>query len=259
MAAISLVPESFKIPRKFFEINTMAVLDILEEIRTYSPNTRFLQASSSEQLGENTQDIQNNDSKMLPNSPYACSKLASYHLVRTFRKAFGLFACNTMCFNHEGDRRGPDFVTRKISMSIAKIKNGEQDFVSLGNLESMRDWGDAKDYTDGMIKIMEADEADDFTLATGETHTIREFVEESFKQIGETITWKGKGVDEIGYNQDDKIRVKIKESLYRPTEVMHLCGDYSKIKEKLGWSPKTAFKELVKNMVENDINLLRKT
>jgi len=257
MAAISLVPESFKIPETFLKTNTIAVLNMLEEIRTYSPKTRFLQASSSEQIGTNREVPQNTDSKMLPNSPYAISKLASYHLVRSYRQAFGLFATNSMCWNHEGPRRGPDFVTRKITMAVAKIKNREQNFVSLGNLNAIRDWGNAEDYTKAMIMMLEADKSDDYAIATGESHSIREFVEEAFKQIGEKITWRGKGLLEVGYNQEGKIRIKIDKRFYRPVEVPQLCGDYSKIKKELGWEPTTRFKQLVEKMVESDIKLLQ--
>jgi GDPmannose 4,6-dehydratase len=257
MAAISLVPESFKIPEQFFEINTIAVLKILEEIRTYSPKTKFYQASTSEQIGTNRSMPQNTESKMLPNSPYAIAKLASYHLVRSYREAYGLFCVNGMLWNHEGPRRGPDFVTRKITMGIAKIKKGTLDFVELGNLNAIRDWGNAEDYVEAMIMMMHHDKPDDYAVATGESHSIREFVEEAFKQIGETITWKGNDAFELGVNQDGKIRVKINERFYRPVEVPQLCGDASSTREKLGWKPKTKFKELVKIMVDADINLLK--
>ena len=257
MAAISLVPESFKIPEQFFEINTIAVLKILEEIRTYSPKTKFYQASTSEQIGTNRSMPQNTESKMLPNSPYAIAKLASYHLVRSYREAYGLFCVNGMLWNHEGPRRGPDFVTRKITMGIAKIKKGTLDFVELGNLNAIRDWGNAEDYVEAMIMMMHHDKPDDYGVATGESHSIREFVEEAFKQIGETITWKGNDAFELGVNQDGKIRVKINERFYRPVEVPQLCGDASKIKGILGWTPRVTFRELVKNMVDADINLLK--
>lgn len=253
MGAISLVPESFKIPHRIFDVNTMGVINILEMIKHFSPSTKFYQASTSEMIGNNTEIPQNTESRMLPNSPYAISKLASYHLVRYYRQAYEIFACNGMLWNHEGPRRGKTFVTRKISMAIAGIKKGTQNFVSLGNLDASRDWGYADEFVDGMIKIMEADKPDDYAINTGETHTIREFVEEAFKCAGIDITWKGEGLTETGIDQNGKIRVNINEKYYRPVEVPLLHGDHSKITKELGWEPKTKFKELVRMMVESDL------
>ena len=254
MAAISLVPESFKIPQKVFEINTIAVINILEIIRSYSPHTRFYQASTSEQIGKNTEPLQNTESKMIPNSPYAIAKLASYHMVRLYREAYGLFACNGMLWNHEGPRRGPTFVTRKITIGVANIFRGWQDVIELGNLDSGRDWGHADDYTDAMIMMMEAEEADDYAVATGETHTVREFVDAAFEAVDMDITWEGEGFNEVAKDKEGKVVVKINPNFYRPAEVPNLNGDPSKIKEKLGWEPKIKFKELVKEMMKGDLN-----
>lgn len=253
MAAISLVPESFKIPRRILDVNTYAVVNFLETIREYLPKTRFYQASTSEQIGDNTFGNQNTDSKMSPNSPYAVAKLASYHFVRLYRNAFGLFACNGMLWNHEGPRRGLNFVTRKISRAVARIHHGLDEKVTLGNLDANRDWGLADDFCNAMIAIMEADEPDDFAVNTGETHTIREFVENAFLNIGLSITWEGEGMDEVGKDQNGIVRVSINERYYRPVEVPYLHGDHSKIKEKLGWTPTTKFEELVKLMVNHDL------
>ena len=258
LAAISLVPESFKIPQRIFEVNTMAVLHMLETIRTYSPDTRFYQASTSEQIGANTQERQNTDSKMLPNSPYAIAKLASFHLVRMYREAYNLFSCNGMLWNHEGEKRGPTFVTRKVSMAVANISKGKQEKVVLGNLDTGRDWGYADDYVEAMITMMESDEPDDFAVATGETHTIRELVEEAFSNIGEEITWEEEGVDEVGVNQDGIVRVEVSKQFYRPLDVLNLNGDPTKITEKLGWRPKVTFKELIRLMVEHDLEEVSK-
>jgi len=249
MAAISLVPESFKIPKTVFNINAIAVNYMLETIRVYSPHTRFYQASTSEQIGENTDYPQNTDSKMRPNSPYAIAKLAAYHMVRCYRKAFGIFAVNGMLWNHEGPRRGPMFVTRKITLHIGS--NTELP-LQIGNMDSYRDWGLADDYCDAMILMMEADEPDDWAVNTGESHSIRELVEEAFKYIGVELTWIGKGKEEKGYDQGGNLRVEVNPEFYRPVEVPYLHGDHSKIKEKLGWTPKTKFKELVKTMMESD-------
>ena len=252
-AAISLVPESFKIPERVFRVNAVAVLNILEIIRNHSPKTRFYQASTSEQIGDNKDVPQNLDSRMLPNSPYAIAKLASYHLVRSYRNAYKLFAVNGMLWNHEGPRRGPMFVTRKITMAVANIVKDKQQHLTLGNMDAYRDWGLASDYCDAMILMMEADEPNDYAVNTGEAHTVREFVEEAFKHAGLTITWEGEGLHEVGKDQHGIIRVRISPEFYRPAEVSYLCGDYTKIKENLGWEPKTKFSELVKIMVENDI------
>lgn len=257
MGAISLVPESFKIPRRVFEVNTYGVLNILEIIRYYYPKTRFYQASSSEQIGKNTKIPQNTESNMIPTSPYAVSKLASYHMTRLYREAYGLFCVNGLLWNHEGPRRGPNFVTRKITLGIRDIILKKKTFITLGYIDTFRDWGLADDYCKAMILMMEADKSDDYAVATGETHSIREFVELAFKYIGETIIWKGKGLNEKGYNQFGKIRIKIDKRYFRPSDVPILKGDYSKIKKTLGWKPKTKFKELVKLMMKNDSNCSR--
>lgn len=253
LAAISLVPESFKIPQRVMEVNTMAVLHMLETIRTYSPETRFYQASTSEQIGANTIEKQNHEAKMIPNSPYAISKMTSFFLVRMYREAYGLFLVNGLLFNHEGEKRGETFVTRKVTKAVAKIRKGTEDEIILGNLDAARDWGYAPDFVDAMILMLESDKADDYTVATGETHTIRELVEEAFKNIGETITWEGKEIYEIGMNQDGVIRVRVSSKFYRPLEVIALNGDPTKITEELGWVPKTTFEDLIKIMVDHDI------
>ena len=249
MAAISLVPESFKIPVTVFKTNTLAVLYQLEAIRTHSSHTRYYFAATSEMLGDNTLPEQNTESRMLPNSPYSIAKLASYHLVRSYRNAYGMFACNGMLWNHESERRGPTFVTRKISLHVAQHID---EVLQIGNLNSNRDWGLASDYCDAMILMMEADEPDDYAVNTGESHSIRELIEEAYNVVGLQITWKGEGIEEKGYDQNEVLRVETNKDFYRPVEVPYLHGDHSKIKEKLGWMPKTKFKELVKIMVGSD-------
>jgi GDPmannose 4,6-dehydratase len=255
MAAISLVPESFKIPLTIFETNTMAVVNMLEIIRTNSPRTRFYQASTSEQIGDNTTFPQNTDSIMLPNSPYAIAKLASYHMVKAYRKAYDLFAVNGMLWNHEGPRRGPTFVTRKITLHITKQATQGANHIEplqIGNLDAHRDWGLAEEYCDAMILMMEADKPDDYAVNTGESHTIREFIEESYKHLGVNITWDGSGKEEKGYDDAGTVLVEVNPKYYRPIEVPYLCGDHSKIERILGWKPKTKFKDLVSIMMEND-------
>lgn len=256
LAAISLVPESYKIPLTIFETNTMAVINMLECIRELSPTTRFYQASTSEQIGDNTDFPQNTDSVMLPNSPYAVSKLASYHMVRLYRNSFGLFAVNGMLWNHEGERRGPTFVTRKITTNIANQMNSTKETfkpIQIGNLDTHRDWGYANEYCDAMILIMESDKPDDYAVNTGESHTIREFIEEAYKNLNIKLIWKGKGLEEKGYDESGKVLVEVNPYYYRSTDVLYLHGDYSKIKNALGWEPKTKFKDLVKLMMKYDL------
>lgn len=249
MASISLVPESFKIPLTVFKTNTMAVIYQLEAIRTHSPHTRYYFAATSEMIGDNTLPEQNTESRMLPNSPYAIAKLASYHLVRSYRNSYGLFAVNGMLWNHESERRGPMFVTRKVTLHVGQ---NVDEVLQIGNLDANRDWGRAQDFCDAMILMMEADEPDDYAVNTGETHTIRELVEEAYNVVGLQLTWKGKGEEEKGYDQDGKLRVEVNPKFFRPVEVPYLHGDYDKIKNKLGWTPVTKFKELVRIMVEHD-------
>jgi GDPmannose 4,6-dehydratase len=253
MAAVSLVPESFKNPHKVFEINTLATLNFLEILRYKHPTTKFYFAATSEMIGSNAELPQNNDSKMLPSSPYGISKLASYHLVRMYRIAYGLFAVNGLLFNHEGPRRGPKFVTRKITKLVSKYGTREFEPLHMGNLDAMRDWGSAHDYTDAMIMMMEVPEPDDYTVATGETHTVREFIEEAFSHVHTSIRWEGTGEDEKGYDDKGEVVVDINKELYRPYEVPYLHGDYSKINRILGWKPTTTFKGLVSDMMDNDL------
>jgi GDPmannose 4,6-dehydratase len=258
MAAISLVPESFKIPVRIFEVNTLALLNILEIIRYYYPKTRIYQASSSEQIGSNTEEPQTIHSNMLPTSPYAVAKLASYHLIRVYRDAYKLFAVNGMLWNHEGPRRGPMFVTRKISKHVAKWSRGHQSILELGNIYAYRDWGLSSDFCDAMILMMEADSPDDYAVNTGEAHTIKEFVDEAFRVVGIELKWyedkddPTKTYANLPYYPFSEV-VKINLKFYRPSEVPVLHGDYSETKEKLGWEPKTKFKELVEIMVLSDI------
>ncbi len=259
LGAISLVPESFKLPKKYLETNTLPVIHFLELIRYRYPKTRFYQASSSEQIGKETDRYQNTDSKMTPASPYGISKLAAYHFVRLYRDSYGIFASNGMLWNHEGPRRGLKFVTRKITNHVAKYVYGERSHLVMGNLDSGRDWGLSSDYCDAMIKIMEADKSDDYAVATGETHTVREFIEEAYACIGIPIIWRGTGVEEKGYHANtEEILVEVNAELYRPMEVPYLHGDPSKIKNILGWTPKTTFKELVKIMVRHDLDIASK-
>lgn len=195
---------------------------------------------------------QNEQTPFYPRSPYAAAKLYAYWVVVNYREAYNLFACNGILFNHESERRGETFVTRKISKAVARIMNGIKEKLLLGNLEAKRDWGYAPEYVEGMWRMLQVDRPSDYVLATGEAHTVRKFVEEAFNVLGEKITWRGKGDKETGHLSDGREVVGIDPRYYRPTEVDLLIGDYSKAKKELGWEPVVRFKELVRIMVEAD-------
>ena len=191
-------------------------------------------------------------------SPYAVSKLAGIWTVRTYREACKLYMANGILFNHESEVRGPEFVTRKISMAVTKIAHGSKDPVILGNLSAVKDWGYARDYVEGMWKMLQQDYPDDFVLGTNESHTVREFAEAAFRTIGKSITWKGSGVNEVGLSEDEETLVKVSWEFFRPLESDNYRGDYSKAKKRLGWEPRTKFGDLVKIMVESDLKNIDK-
>ncbi|KKM15812.1 hypothetical protein LCGC14_1692300, partial [marine sediment metagenome] len=188
-----------------------------------------------------------------PRSPYGCAKLYAYHIIKNYREAYGIFACNGILFNHESPRRGENFVTKKITKDVAGIKKGLNEKIILGNLDAKRDWGYAKEYVEAMWLMLQRDKPEDYVIATGEAHTIREFVEEAFKIIGINIKWVGKGIEEKGIDSNERVLVEIDQRYYRPTEVNLLVGNASKAKRELGWEAKTKFKELVKLMMEADL------
>ena len=221
--------------------------------------TKFYQASTSELYGQALQTPQDERTPFYPRSPYAVAKLYSYWIVVNYREAYRLFACNGILFNHESPRRAENFVTRKISLGVARIKHGLQQKILLGNLDAKRDWGYAPEYVEGMWKILQLKKPEDFVLATGEAHSVREFVERAFREIEAEVVWKGRGADEKGIiKKTGKVVVKISPEYYRPTEADFLLGDATKAKRKLGWQAKTKFKELVKLMVKADLALVRK-
>lgn len=243
LGAQSFVGESWTMPEQTSDITGLGALRVLEAIREYgNKNTKFYQASSSEMFGKQ-EGTANEDTIFYPCSPYGVSKLYAHWITKNYRESHGMFAVSGILFNHESERRGHEFVTRKISDGVAKIHLGLADYISLGNLESKRDWGYAPDYVEGMWLMMQQEKSDDYVLATGETHSIREFLDEAFKIIG-IDNWSS--------------YIKVDQKFIRPVEVSYLLGDASKAKRVLGWEPKTSFKELVKIMVENDIKLLKK-
>ncbi len=255
LSAQSHVHTSFETPEYTANTDAIGSLRVLEAIKILKliDKTKYYQASTSEIFG-NTQIPQRETTPFRPTSPYAISKLYAYWTTINYRESYGMFAVNGILFNHEGPRRGETFVTRKITRAVAKINKEKRGIIYLGNLNAKRDWGYAVDYVESMWKMMQQKKPDDFVISTGESHTVREFVEEAFKNIGIKILWKGKGLNEIGINKDNgKVHVKIDPGYFRPTDISELRGDYSKAKKILGWKPKVKFKDLVKLMVQSDI------
>lgn len=259
LGAQSHVQVSFEVPEYTAEVDGVGTLRFLDAIKETGLKTKFYQASTSELYGLAQEVPQTEKTTFYPRSPYAVAKLYAYWIVVNYREAYNLFACNGILFNHESERRGKTFVTRKITVAVAKIMLGLQDVLLLGNLDAKRDWGYAPEFVEGMWRILQADKPDDYVLATNETHTVREFVEESFSVLGEKMEWKGKGKEEKGYlKSNGRLVVAIDPRYYRPTEVDLLIGNPAKAKEKLGWVPKTTFKELVSLMVKSDYAKLTK-
>ena len=257
LAAQSHVGYSFEAPEYTAQVTGLGTLYLLEAIRHCKKQVRFYQASTSELFGGLPETApQNEKTPFYPKSPYGCAKLYSFWITKNYRESYNMFACNGILFNHESPRRGTDFVTRKITIAVAKIISGKQDKLSLGNLNAKRDWGFAGDYVEGMWLILQHDKADDYVLATGETHTVREFVEAAFSEVGIKIEWRGSGVDEKGYcSKTGKLLIDVDPQFFRPAEVDLLLGDPSKAEKILGWKRRVAFKELVSTMVKSDLEL----
>ncbi len=255
LAAQSHVKISFEMPEYTADTDAFGTLKLLEAIinNNLKDITRFYQASTSELYGLVQEVPQKETTPFYPRSPYGVAKLYAFWIVKNYRESYGIFACNGILFNHEGERRGHNFVTRKITLGLAKILKRETDKLVMGNLDSLRDWGNAKDYVEGMWRILQHDTPEDFVLATGEMHSIKEFIEEAFRIKGFDIKWKGEGIDEIGYDEKTgRELVFVDPKYFRPAEVSQLLGDSTKAKKLLGWTPKTTFKELVREMVEYD-------
>lgn len=258
LGAQSHVQVSFEVPEYTAEVDGIGTLRFLDAIKETGVQTRFYQASTSELYGKVREIPQTEKTPFYPRSPYAAAKLYAYWIVVNYREAYNVFASNGILFNHESERRGKTFVTRKITVGASKIILGQQEELLLGNLDSKRDWGYAPEYVEGMWRILQAGEPDDFVLATNETHSIREFVEETFRVLGEEISWRGKGKDEKGIlKSSGKEVVRIDAKYFRPTEVDILIGNPAKALEKLGWSPKVTFRELVKIMAIADFEKVK--
>lgn len=257
LAAQSFVTTSWETPLSTADINAIGVTNILEAIRLTRPKARFYQASTSEMFGKVQAIPQNETTPFYPRSPYGVSKLYGHWITKNYRESYGMFACSGILFNHESERRGAEFVTRKITIAIAKIKAGKQDVLELGNLDAKRDWGHSQDYVRAMWLMLQQDKADDFVIATGETHPVREFVTLAFEAAGMAVEWHGQGVDEYAtLKGTDKVVVKVNPAFYRPAEVDLLIGDAAKAEKTLGWKREISYPELIKRMVENDQKLL---
>ncbi len=253
LAAQSHVKVSFDVPEYTAEVDAIGTLRFLDAIKETGIKTKFYQASTSELYGKVQEIPQTEKTPFYPRSPYAVAKLYGYWIIINYREAYNLFACNGILFNHESPRRGETFVTRKITIAAAKIKAGKQDKLFLGNLDSKRDWGYAPEFVEGMWRILQYEKAEDFVLSTNETHTVREFVEVAFAELGIQLIWEGTGVNEKGIDsKSGKVMVQVDPEYFRPTEVELLIGDYAKAKKLLGWEPKVTFKELVKIMAKAD-------
>src|SRR3989338_10109231 len=253
LGAQSHVKVSFEIPEYTADTIALGTLRILEALRENQFKSRFYQASSSEIFGKVWETPQKETTPFHPRSPYACAKVFSYWITVNYREAYNLFACNGILFNHESPRRGETFVTRKITLGLCRVKKGLQDCVYLGNINAERDWGYAKDYVEAMWLMLQQERPEDYVIATGENHSVREFIEETCNVLGIQIKWEGKGLDEVGIDKKTgKAIIRIDKRYFRPAEVDTLLGDSTKAKKKLKWQPKTKFKELVRIMVESD-------
>ena len=259
LAAQSFVGTSWEQPVATAEIDGIGALNMLEAIRMIKPNAKFYQASTSEMYGLVQAIPQNEDTPFYPRSPYGVAKLYGHWITKNYRESYDMYACSGILFNHESERRGKEFVTRKITDAVARIKFGVQEVLELGNLDAKRDWGHAKDYVRAMWLMLQQDEADDYVNATNETRTLREFVERTFKYVNKDIVWEGSEVNEIGKDKAaGKTLVKINPDFFRPAEVEILIGDPIKGETKLGWKREIPFNELVERMIKNDLMLVEK-
>jgi GDPmannose 4,6-dehydratase len=254
LAAQSHVHSSFSQPEYTADVNGTGVLRVLEAIRQLglTDKTRFYQASTSEMFGKVVETPQSETTPFYPRSPYGVAKLYGYWITKNYRESYGMFACNGILFNHESERRGEEFVTRKITKGIASVYSDPNFTLEIGNMDAKRDWGHAEEYVYGMWLMLQQDVPDDFVLATGETHTVREFVELAFKSIGHSITWFGEGINEIGTDETGRVVIRMNPKFYRPAEVELLIGNPTKAKTVLGWSPKITFEQLVNRMMVAD-------
>lgn len=256
LAAQSHVKVSFEVPEYTADVDAVGTLRLLEAVRILGleKHTRIYQASTSELFGDVLEVPQTEKTPFNPRSPYACAKVYAYWITRNYRDSYGMYTCNGILFNHESERRGENFVTRKITLAAARIKAGLQDKLYLGNLNAMRDWGYARDYVECMWLIMQQPEPDDYVIATGEQHSVREFADLAFRHAGLPLHWEGEGIDKKGIAEDGRVLVEVDPRFFRPAEVETLLGNPEKARKQLGWNPrKTSFETLVRLMVDNDM------
>ena len=259
LAAQSFVATSWEQPLATANIDALGVTNMLEAIRIVKPEAHFYQASTSEMFGLVQEMPQTEKTPFYPRSPYGVAKLYGHWITKNYRESYNMFACSGILFNHESERRGKEFVTRKITDAVARIKLGVQEYVELGNMDSKRDWGHSKDYVNAMWLMLQQDTPDDYVIATNETRTVREFVETAFRHVGIEIEWQGKEIDEVGKNKSNgKVVVKVNKNFFRPAEVDVLLGNPEKAEIKLGWTREISFSELVERMVKNDLELVEK-
>ena len=259
LAAQSFVQTSFEQPILTVQVNAVGVLRLLEAIRSFNPPIKFYQASTSEMFGKAQEIPQTESTPFYPRSPYAIAKLFGHWITVNYRESYNMPVCSGILFNHESPLRGLEFITRKISYGVARIKYGLQDKIVLGNLDAKRDWGYAKEYVEGIWLMLQQETPDNYVLATGETHSVREFVEKAFEITGYNIIWEGEGINTKGIDKKlGKVLVEVSPEFYRLAEVDVLIGDFIKAREKLGWYPKTKFEGLVKIMVEADIKRIER-
>ncbi len=259
LAAQSFVATSWEQPIATAEIDAIGVTNMLEAIRTVKPSCRFYQASTSEMFGLVQEMPQCETTPFYPRSPYGVAKLYGHWITKNYRESYDLFACSGILFNHESERRGMEFVTRKITNAVARIKYGIEEYMELGNLDSKRDWGHSKDYVRAMWLMLQQDKPDDYVIATNETRTVREFVDTAFRCVGIEIEWKGTGIDEVGINKaDGKTVVKVSKKFFRPAEVDVLLGNPQKAEKALGWKREIPFSKLVERMINNDMAIVEK-
>lgn len=256
LAAQSFVGTSWEQPIATADIDAIGVTNMLEAIRMVKPEAHFYQAATSEMFGKVQEMPQTEKTPFYPRSPYGVAKVYGFWITKNYRESFGLFACSGILFNHESERRGKEFVTRKITQAVARIHMGSKECLELGNMDSKRDWGHSKDYVEAMWLMLQQEEPDDYVIATNETRTVREFVEKAFQAAGITVVWEGSGLYEVGKNKKTgDVIVKVNEAYFRPAEVDILLGDPSKAEQVLGWKRKISFQELVERMVKSDLEL----
>ena len=259
LAAQSFVATSWEQPLATADIDAIGVTNMLEAIRNVKPEAHFYQASTSEMFGLVQEMPQTENTPFYPRSPYGVAKLYGHWITKNYRESYNLFACSGILFNHESERRGKEFVTRKTTYSVARIKQGVQDHIELGNLDSKRDWGHSKDYVRAMWLMLQQDQPDDYVIATNETRTVREFVETAFGHVGIKLNWEGTGIDEVGKDAETgKVLVKVNKDFFRPAEVDVLLGNPAKAETVLGWKREIPFSELVERMIKNDMEIVAK-